>query len=67
MSDTLNESPTPEQLGALWGVCVEWIKRQRPSCPESLYQVERVNEALPDLAEEVCAVVGYYSPESSDA
>lgn len=59
----MNESPTVEQMSALWGVCLEWIKRFHPSCPESIYQVDRVNEVVPELAEEVCAIVGFYEEE----
>jgi hypothetical protein len=32
----------------------------KPSCEESLYQRDSVQEALPDLAEAVCSIVGYH-------
>lgn len=56
----VNQKPTIEDLESLWGVCVFWIERVHVRSSKSLLQVDRVNEALPDLAEEVCAIIGYY-------
>jgi len=51
--------PTQEELMSLWNTCTNWVSRARPSCVESIYQVDSVQEKLPDLAERVCTVVGY--------
>jgi hypothetical protein len=50
----------PEQRQALWDTCHQWVRRHKPRCPESLLQVDSVNEALPELAEAVCKLVGYH-------
>lgn len=39
----------------------EWFAEAKPRAPESIYQMDRVVESLPSLAERVCGVVGYYS------
>ena len=39
----------------------EWLAEAKPRAPESIYQMDRVVESLPSLAERVCGVVGYYS------
>lgn len=59
----MNQKPTTKDLEALWGVCVAWIEQNHPRCAESLLQVGRVNEALPDLAESVCDIVGYFEDQ----
>lgn len=43
----------------LWQVVETWIKKQKVSCPEAIYQCDWMQEALTDLAEEVCEIVGY--------
>jgi len=42
------------------GIVEKWVADQQVSCPESLLQVDSINESLPDFAEEVCNVVGWY-------
>lgn len=37
-----------------------WRDKYKPRAPESLMQVDSVNEALPELAEAVLDVIGYY-------
>ena len=55
--------PTQAQLEALWKACAAWVKEHEVSGPECIMQVDSVNEALPDLAEAVCEVVGYAEEE----
>lgn len=52
--------PPQSELMSLWLACVAWRDKQKPSCPESIVQMDSVNESLPDLAEAVCKVIGYY-------
>jgi hypothetical protein len=46
-----------------------WIAEHKPSGPESLYQVDSINLAAPELANELCDIAGYFvdpSQASSD-
>ena len=43
----------------LWAAAVAWIQKSEPSCPESMYQMDDVNVACPELAIAVCDIVGY--------
>jgi hypothetical protein len=52
--------PTIVQLEKLWEECQTWVKKAKPSCAESIYQVDSVSEALSELGETVCDIVGYY-------
>jgi len=60
------DGPTAKQLADLWNICRKFIKEYKPSCPESIQQVDEINLACPDLAEEICECVGYYSQESNE-
>ena len=44
----------------LWTVCQDFVKQREVRCAESIYQTDRVAEALPEFAEAVCEVVGYH-------
>lgn len=44
----------------LWDICRKWIKDNDVTCGESLYQVDSVQEAMYDLATEICELVGYH-------
>lgn len=50
---------TKDDKDLLWDTCKTWIDKYKPSCPESLMQVDDINLACPDLAEEVCNIIGY--------
>ena len=54
------KEPPEDDLKQLWSKCKEWINEHKPGCGESIYQVDSVNESLPDLAEVVCSIIGYY-------
>ena len=51
--------PSSDQLRWLWDAVVAWRDKHDVTCPESLVQVDSVNESLPDLAEAVLDIVGY--------
>lgn len=57
-------NPTKEQMKLLWDNCQKWVAKYEPRCGESLFQIDSVNEALPELAETVCDIVGYYKKKS---
>jgi hypothetical protein len=41
-------------------LCEEFIAKHKVSCPESIMQVDSIQEALPDLLEAICDKVGYH-------
>lgn len=41
-----------------------WIAERRVSCPESLLQVDDVNQSLPDFAESLASLVGWHRDTS---
>lgn len=47
-------------------VCREWLIKNKVRAPESIYQMDSVQEALPELAEAVANVLGYYDDEAGD-
>lgn len=49
----------------LMRVVKAWINKYQPSCSESIYQTDRVQEGLHELAEEVCEIIGYYNDQNS--
>jgi len=51
--------PTLEQMQKLWAACVAWRDEHEPLAVESIYQMDNVVLALPELGEAVCAVIGY--------
>jgi hypothetical protein len=50
----------PGKARKLWLVCQQWVKDNTVRSPESIYQRDDVCEALPDLAEAICEVVGFH-------
>lgn len=41
-------------------LCKKWREKYKPSCAESVYQVDEINLALPELAEEIFELIGWY-------
>ncbi len=39
----------------------EWMEKHNVNCLEAIYQVDRVNESLPELVEELVKQVGFKS------
>lgn len=54
------QDPSSNQLWAIWKAVIEWRDKHEVSCAESLVQVDSVNEDLPELAEEVLNITGYW-------
>lgn len=44
-------------------ICRKYVEEQKISCPECVYQSDRVILNAHELIEELCDVVGYYSHE----
>lgn len=38
-----------------------WINKHKPQCAESIYQVDGINESLPELVIELCEQVEFKS------
>jgi hypothetical protein len=49
--------PTLDELLALYKACEAWRDQNKPLCAESIYQVDSVNSACPELAEAVCDII----------
>jgi hypothetical protein len=47
----------------LWRACKHWIEQQEVSCPEDIWQADRVIENAHLLIEQICDIVGYYDAE----
>lgn len=43
----------------LWEICSAYVKDMRISCPETVYQSDRVIEGAYELIEKMCDIVGY--------
>jgi len=48
-----------EKMQLLWNACIAWRDEHKPLCSESIYQRDSIQEALPELAQSVCAIIGY--------
>jgi len=44
----------------------KWKQQYQPSCGESIYQVDKVNLACPELVEELMDIVGYFKHEEDE-
>ena len=44
-------------------LCEEFIKKQKISCPETVYQSDRVMENAYEFIEQICNIVGYYDDD----
>ena len=58
-----NHKPTQKEMRELWDATTEWIALYKPSCGESIYQVDSINIASMELAANACDIVGYYPHE----
>jgi hypothetical protein len=53
----------PEQRQQLWDLCRKWIKDNKVTCGETLYQVDSVQEAMYDLTTQICKLVGFHQED----
>lgn len=44
----------------LFDLCGRFVAEQQISCPEAVYQTDRVIENAYELIESICDIVGYY-------
>jgi hypothetical protein len=49
------DSPAQSLLEAV----TEWRKEFRPTCPESMYQVDKINESCPELVIKLMDILGW--------
>lgn len=45
-------------------ICRKFIKDQAIRAPESVYQMDNVIEAAPELIEQICNLVGYWDDDT---
>jgi hypothetical protein len=58
-----SDGPTIKQLADLWNLCRRFVNEYKPSCPESICQVDETNLACTEFVEEICTCVGFYTNE----
>lgn len=49
-----------QQAEELYTLCANWIEEHRVDCEESVFQVDRIFQACPELVGEICSLLGYY-------
>lgn len=49
-----------QKRGKLWEVCEDFIKEQEISCPDAVYQCDRVIENALQLIEKIGELVGWH-------
>jgi hypothetical protein len=47
-------------------VCLEFITKQKITCPETIFQSDRVIENAYEFIQEICDIVGYAKYEDED-
>ena len=57
------EGPSVEQLAKIWNTCKKFKDKYKPSCPESIHQVDEINLACTEFVEELFHHVGYCGGE----
>lgn len=62
----INDEPSTKEMAALWALCMEFVEQQRISCPEAIYQTDRVIENAYDFVADVCERVGYFKEEDEE-
>lgn len=50
----------------LFNLCKKFIEAQKISCPETIYQSDRVIENAYEFIEDICDIVGYIKYEGDD-
>lgn len=48
----------------LWSICERFIQEHKITCPETVWQTDRVIEDAYEFIEEICDVVGYHEYET---
>lgn len=49
-----------KQKDELYKLCKKFIADKKPSCPESIYDCDWINEGALSLLEDICGILGYY-------
>jgi hypothetical protein len=50
---------TEKDMTELYKICLEFIEKQKITCPETIYQSDRVIRNAYEFIQEICEVVGY--------
>lgn len=67
IEQTLKNKPTQAQLTTLWKICESFINTHKPSCEESIYQVDEISLACQEFVVEICNCVGYYGENENES
>lgn len=55
-----------ERYEALFDLCQKFIRENRISCPETIYQMDHVIEHACEFIHDVCEIVGYAPSEEDE-
>jgi hypothetical protein len=55
----LGKEMTEKDMIELHKICLDFIEKQKITCPETIYQSDRVIENAYEFIQEICEVVGY--------
>jgi hypothetical protein len=63
----IDKEPDYKDMQALWDTVADFIENHRITCPESLYQQDKIYHIAPQFIEALCDEVGYFEyPEEED-
>lgn len=60
------KEPNSKIYKDLYQICKEFAENYQITCEESICQVDRINLALPELAEEIYNLIGYFEIDEED-
>lgn len=66
MSLNIDRTPMDHEMQKLWNHCIEFIKKQHITCPETVHQSDHVIVNAYGHLEGMCNIVGYVNSEEED-
>jgi hypothetical protein len=62
----LSEDPSDKELRALWNRCVDFIRDNSITCPETINQCDWIIEDAYSLMGDIADIVGYIEEDEDD-
>ena len=59
------KSLTEKELTELHRICLDFIEKKKITCPETIYQTDRVIEGAYEFIQDICDIVGYTTYEEN--
>lgn len=57
-----NHGPRIDEQEKLYNICREFVEKKDISCPESIWQCDRVTENIEVLIDKICNIIGFAHP-----